>query len=364
MTTHELTAGPDDAGQRLDRWLAAALPELSRSRIQALIKSGQVSAGETIGEPRHPVKPGTTYRLVVPDAVDSDLEGEAIALNILYEDDALIVVDKPAGLVVHPSSGHDHGTLVHALIAHCGDSLSGIGGIRRPGIVHRLDKDTSGVMVVAKTDAAHAGLADQFRSHGRDGRLSRQYQALAWGVPVRPAGSIDAALARSANNRTKIAVVSAETGREAITHFRVDETFAAATGEPILSLFSLELETGRTHQIRVHLAHIGHPLVGDPVYGPGFKTRVARLPERARAAAAGFSRQALHAATLGFEHPLTGKPLSFASALPTDFADLLAALRGGDQPIADMQKGRERTKTATESRPAKRSKSETRSPRR
>lgn len=326
--THHLIAEDAHAGMRLDRWLATELPELSRSRLQTLIRDGQVSAGETLREPRTPVKPGTTYRVIVPAATDGDLQGEDIPLDVLFEDAHLIVIAKPPGLVVHPSAGHAKGTLVHALLAHCGDSLSGIGGIKRPGIVHRLDKETSGVMVVAKSDAAHAGLAEQFRSHGRDGRLRREYIALVWGVPVRPTGTIDQALARSQHNRTKIAAVAPEAGREAITHFKREAIFNDRDGASLGSLLRLQLETGRTHQIRVHLAHIGHPVLGDPVYGPGFKTRTSRLPDEARSLADDFSRQALHAETLGFEHPLSGKPLAFSSPPPDDMARLIKALRG------------------------------------
>ena len=322
-----------DAGQRVDRWLAAAIPDLSRARIQALIRDGAVEidgAGGTIGGGAEPVKPGARYIVTIPEAIDSGVAAEVIALDVVYEDDDVIVIDKPAGLVVHPAAGHASGTLVNALIAHCGDTLSGVGGVRRPGIVHRLDKDTSGLLVVAKNDAAHAHLSEQFKNHGRDGRLHRAYLALAWGAPVRPSGVINAPLTRSATNRTKIAVARGETGREAITHYEIQESFAAEDGtKGLASLMRLQLETGRTHQIRVHLAHIGHPILGDRVYGAGFKTRVARLAEPARSIADGLARQALHAAELGFEHPKSGKSLMFVSALPADMTSLLRALKGG-----------------------------------
>jgi 23S rRNA pseudouridine1911/1915/1917 synthase len=247
-----------------------------------------------------------------------------IALKVAYEDASLIVIDKPAHLVVHPAAGHASGTLVNALIAHCGDSLSGIGGVKRPGIVHRLDKGTSGLLVVAKTDAAHAGLAEQFAAHGADGRLQRTYLALVWGKPLRPRGKIEARLARSQANRTRIAVARGTSGRHAVTHYEVVKTFAPRGAAPI-SLLRLRLETGRTHQIRVHLAHIGHPVVGDPVYAGGFKAKAETLPEPARTAVMDLKRQALHAAELGFEHPRSHKKLHFESPLPDDLARVLEA---------------------------------------
>ncbi len=218
---------------------------------------------------------------------------------------------------------------MNALIGHCGDSLSGIGGVKRPGIVHRLDKDTSGLLVAAKSDAAHAGLSEQFASHGADGRLERAYLAVVWGVPPRIKGVVDAPLSRSTHSRVKIAVAAEGAGRHAVTHYDVLEVFSDAKGEPVAALVRLLLETGRTHQIRVHMAHIGHPLLGDPVYGRGFQTRAARLEEPAREALAALGRQALHAAELGFEHPVTGRPLSFQADPPADLARLIAALRAG-----------------------------------
>ena len=247
-------------------------------------------------------------------------------LSIAYEDAHLIVIDKPKGMAVHPGPGHARGTLVNALIAHCGASLSGIGGVRRPGIVHRLDKDTTGLLVVAKSDRAHQGLADQFAAHGADGRLERRYLAIVWGTPERTRGRIDAPLARSRANRTKIAVVEAAAGRHATTRYQVLETYPRGGKEPVASLLALTLETGRTHQVRVHLAHIGHPLLGDMTYGAGFKASARKLGTEARAALAALDRQALHAAGLAFVHPVTGKRLSFESALPADMARLTAAL--------------------------------------
>lgn len=338
--------GTTQAGQRLDAVLAAALPGLSRSRVQALIRDGAVErGGRTIGEAKSRVKSGEVYEIVLPQPAPAGPVAQDLPLAVVYEDEHLIVLDKPAGLVVHPAAGHDSGTLVNALIHHCGASLSGIGGVRRPGIVHRLDKDTSGLLVVAKSDAAHQGLCEQFAAHGRDGRLERVYYGICWRLPEKPAGTIDAPLARSQANRTRIAVTSAANGREAVTHFEVVEALGAgsppsaaprvhgrsrvAPSPAVAALLRLQLETGRTHQIRVHLAHIGHPLLGDPVYGAGFKTSAARLPERAAAALAALDRQALHAAVLGFKHPLTGAPMRFESPLPGDLAALLEALRKG-----------------------------------
>jgi 23S rRNA pseudouridine1911/1915/1917 synthase len=323
----EVIAGPEDVGQRVDRWLASKIDGVSRARVQALIRDGLVSAGGTIREPRTPVKPGETYRVSLPPAEDADVQGEDIALDIVYEDDDLIVIDKPAGLVVHPSAGHAGGTLVNALVAHCGDSLSGIGGVKRPGIVHRLDKDTSGLLVVAKSDAAHQGLAEQFKSHGRDGRLHRSYLAFVWGRLPRPTGVIDARLGRSHTNRMKIAVTRGEQGRAAKTHYEVLDVFPGETPTGDVSLLRLVLETGRTHQIRVHLAHIGHPVLGDPTYGAGFKTRLASIRANAKDAASALMRQALHAEQLQFEHPITGKKLKFNSKLPLELERLGEALK-------------------------------------
>jgi len=318
---------PEGAGaERLDRMLARAFPDLSRSRLQALIREGRVSlSGAVVRDPSLKAA-GGLVELAVPAPAPAEPRGEAIALAVVHEDADLIVIDKPAGLVVHPAAGHESGTLVNALIAHCGESLSGIGGVRRPGIVHRLDKDTSGLLVVAKTDRAHQGLAAQFADHGRSGPLERAYLALAWGVPDPARGTIDRAIARSTQNREKMAVVRPERGRQARTHYAVEEAYGPARGR-VASLLRCTLETGRTHQIRVHLAEIGHPLLGDPIYGAGFKTKAARLSPQAREALTALNRQALHAAVLGFEHPVTGESLRFESALPPDLARLIEALR-------------------------------------
>ena len=313
---------------RLDKGLARLLhdrrPSLSRTRLQQLIQEGCVDVdGLTIRDPGSKLAPGAELVLCLPPPVDATPVAEAIPLDVVFEDRHLLVLDKPAGLVVHPANGHDSGTLVNALLAHCGDSLSGIGGVRRPGIVHRLDKDTTGLMVVAKSDAAHQGLAAIFADHGRSGSLIRDYRALAWGVPGMRSGTVDLPLGRHPHQREKIAVQRAGHGRHAVTHWSVEETFGSGA-----SLLRCRLETGRTHQIRVHLAEIGHPLLGDPVYGAGFRTKALRLDEPARSRVQGLGRQALHAAVLGFEHPVSGETLRFERPLPADLADVADALRG------------------------------------
>jgi 23S rRNA pseudouridine1911/1915/1917 synthase len=330
---HEVVAGPGEAGGRLDRvltqLLAPQVPVLSRSRVQALIAAGAVTRnGVAALDAGLRVKAGDSFAVAVPPPQPAEPEPQAMALAIVYEDRDLIVIDKPRGLAVHPGPGHASGTLVNALMAHCGASLSGIGGVCRPGIVHRLDKDTTGLLVVAKTDRAHQGLAGQFAAHGADGRLRRGYRAIVWGAPERPRGTIEAHLGRSAANRTRIAVVRAESssGRRAVTHYEVLERFGAAA-RPAASLLRLVLETGRTHQVRVHLAHIGHPLLGDPTYGAGHKASARRLGAPAQAALAALGRQALHAAELAFVHPVSGRQLAFESPLPPDMAELVAPLR-------------------------------------
>ena len=325
-TRQEWTLEEGASPERLDRVMARLSSDLSRSRLQALIREGRVSVdGAPFLDPSGKVAAGARIALTVPPPVPAEPRGEAIALQIVFEDDDLIVIDKPAGLVVHPAAGHESGTLVNALIAHCGEGLSGIGGVKRPGIVHRLDKDTSGLLVIAKNDRAHQGLAAQFADHGRSGPLERVYLALVWGIPERQRGTVEAALARSLHNREKIAVVSGDRGRHAITHYELIEPLPAA--EPVASLVRCELETGRTHQIRVHMAHIGHPLLGDLVYGSGFKTKANRLSEAQQAALKSLGRQALHAAVLGFEHPRTGELLRFESPPPADMERLLQTLR-------------------------------------
>jgi 23S rRNA pseudouridine1911/1915/1917 synthase len=320
-----VTVAAADAGERLDRVLAAH-GTLSRTRLKALILAGEVAiGGRTIRDPGHRVNVGDTISVHVPPAEPAAPAGEPIPLDIAYEDDDVIVIDKPAGLVVHPAAGNRTGTLVNALIAHCGPSLSGIGGVMRPGIVHRLDKDTSGLLVVAKHDHAHQALSAQFADHGRTGPLARQYLAFVWGVPDRPRGTIDAPLDRHPHARDKMAVRPG--GRAAVTHWQVLERYAGQDRRPVASLLACDLETGRTHQIRVHLAHIGHPLLGDDVYGPGFKTKTAHLGPAARESLASLARQALHAHMLVFEHPATGEIMQFRSELPPELARLRHDLR-------------------------------------
>jgi 23S rRNA pseudouridine1911/1915/1917 synthase len=316
----------DEAGMRLDQFLALRLAGAqSRSRIQAVIEGGgSTVAGCPVLVARHRVAAGDAIGFEEPEAAEPDPQPEAIPLDVLYEDDALVVLDKPAGLVVHPGAGNRTGTLVNALLHHCGASLSGIGGVRRPGIVHRLDKDTSGVMVVAKTDAAHRSLSEQFAAHGRDGRMERLYLAAAWGVPARAKGTVDAALGRSLGDRTKrqVVVATRSDARHAVTRYEV----LATSPDAGASLLACTLETGRTHQIRVHMAHLGHPLVGDDLYGGGFRTKAKRLAPEAAATVAGFGRQALHARRLGFEHPSTGEAMRFETDPPDDMRRVLDAL--------------------------------------
>ena len=322
-----LTAREADAGTRLDRFLAANLAELSRSRLKRLIEAGHLRAGAaTITEPSYRVKPGQIFDLTVPPPAAAVALPQPIPLQVVYEDADLVVVDKPAGLVVHPAPGNPDRTLVNALIAHCGQSLSGIGGVLRPGIVHRIDKDTSGLLVAAKTDAAHAGLAEQFARHA----IERVYLALVWGRPAQSVGEIAGNIGRDRRNRKKFAVVRAG-GKSAITRYKV----VGGLGDSV-SLLAVRLTTGRTHQIRVHLGHLGHPVVGDRLYGRARRDRLRDLPPAAAAAFAGLGRQALHATVLGFDHPITGAGLRFECPLPADMATLIAALApgaGGDSRL-------------------------------
>src|SRR4051812_33230770 len=325
----EVIVSGDEGFARLDRVLAARRPELSRSRLKALILAGQVSiAGTPIRDPAYHVAKGDTITIDVPEAVAAEPEGEAIALDIVHEDDDIIVINKPKGLVVHPAAGHETGTLVNALIAHCGISLSGIGGVKRPGIVHRLDKDTTGLMVAAKNDRAHQSLSEQFADHGKTGAMRRGYKAFAWGVLNRQRGTVDAPIDRHPHAREKMAI--RENGRHAVTHWVITEAFNGRDGKPVAALLACQLETGRTHQIRVHLAHIGHPLLGDAVYGPHFKTKANALGSRAQAALAALGRQALHAYLLTIEHPRTGEILSWEAPLPEDLLLLQNALRAAE----------------------------------
>ena len=317
----QVTVEAAEAGERLDRVLAARVTALSRTRLKALVLAGRVAIGaRTIRDPGHRVNAGDRIAVAVPPPEPAEPEAEAIPLAIVHEDDDLIIIDKPKGLVVHPAAGNRSGTLVNALIAHCGASLSGIGGVKRPGIVHRLDKDTTGLIVVAKNDRAHQALAAQFADHGRTGPLQRGYLAFVWGVPERPRGTIDKPLGRHPQARDRMAVRAG--GRPAVTHYEVLERYPGTDGKPVASMLDCRLETGRTHQIRVHLAHIGHPLLGDDVYGPGFKTKASLLPAPAQAALAALGRQALHAYILVLEHPSSGETLEFRSELPGELARL------------------------------------------
>lgn len=345
---YALTVGETEGGARLDKYLTDALARKlgetegvdaqaapSRARVKQLVEEGRVRIEGTrpraVTEASYRVKRGEQFEVTLPAPAPARPEGQAIPLDVVYEDVELIVVMKPAGLVVHPAPGNPDMTLVNALIAHCGDTLSGIGGERRPGIVHRLDKETSGLMVVAKTDRAHKGLAAQFAAHGRDGKLTRAYKALVWGVPSPKKGTIDANIARSSHNRSKMAALKTRldedgddvtSGRRAITHYTVEREFAGG----LVSLVECRLETGRTHQIRVHMTAIGHPLLGDPTYGTGMKSRAAKLNDGARAALARLDRQALHAWHLGFEHPVTGERMDFNAPLPEDMRELVEEL--------------------------------------
>lgn len=309
----QVVAGPEHEGQRTDRFLAEATGSLSRSRVKGLMEDGHLSRdGAVLRTPSEPVRAGMRFTLMPPPAVAARPEAQSIPFTILFEDDSLIVLDKPAGLVVHPAPGNEDGTLVNALLAHCGDSLPGIGGERRPGIVHRLDKDTSGTMVVAKTEQALAALSEAFASR----TVERSYQALCWGMISPASGSFEGPIGRDPRDRKRMAVV-ARGGKPALSHYRTLRVADAA-----VSLVECRLATGRTHQIRVHFAQNGHPLLGDPVYLRRIPAAARLLPDTARAAALDFPRQALHAATLGFIHPVSGEALRFETAPPADFANL------------------------------------------
>jgi 23S rRNA pseudouridine1911/1915/1917 synthase len=325
-------APADAAHARIDAFLSQAWPDLSRARIQGLIGAGKLTCdGRPVAAAREKPRPGALYELTLPPPAPAAPQPEAIPLTVMFEDPHLIVVDKPAGMAAHPAPGSMTGTLVNALLHHCAGSLAGIGGVARPGIVHRIDKDTTGLIVAAKTDAAHAGLAALFARHD----LERVYYAIVRGAPSPRNGVIDARLARSAEDRRKFVVVrdpASEAGRRAVTRYWTMEAFGqipdAPAGAPAAALIECRLETGRTHQIRAHLAHLGCPLIGDPLYGK-FRGLKAAGPHAdiAEAAARAFPRQALHAAVLGFVHPITGATLRFTAATPDDMAALLGALR-------------------------------------
>ncbi len=326
------TVSEDEIGTRLDAFIASKVPpHVSRSRVKDIIKQTGVTIGTKLcREPNYRIKLDEAIIFEVPEPEQAAPEPENIPLDIRFEDDHLIVINKPAGMVVHPAAGHWSGTMVNALLHHCGDTLSGIGGVRRPGIVHRLDKDTSGLLVVAKTEETHAGLTAQFMDHGRTGPLERNYLALVWGRFERMTGTVQAPLARSPNNRKKRAVVREDhsEAKEAITHFTVKKEYGLdKEGLPLTSLVECQLETGRTHQIRVHMSHIGHPLLGDQDYGKHFQTKENTLSEKSREVISSFKRQALHAAVLGFEHPISGEHIRFESEIPDDFQQLLASFK-------------------------------------
>jgi len=311
VSTFNTVIGAAADGVRLDRALAGALPDLSRERLKALIAEGHVwRDGAAVRDPAVKAREGQSFSVAVPTARALHNEAQDIPLVIPFEDEHLLLVDKPAGLVVHPAAGNLDGTLVNALLHHCAGRLSGIGGVARPGIVHRIDKDTSGLMVVAKTDKAHEGLAAMFAAHSID----RRYRAIVGGRPNPPAGIVDAPLARSPHDRKKIAIVADGRGKRAVTHFRTLKPLRDA------ALVECRLETGRTHQVRVHMASLGHALLGDPVYGR------TRPPHRAILRELGFARQALHAAHLGFIHPVTSRALSFDSEIPPDMQELFSLL--------------------------------------
>ncbi len=316
-TTYTVTVPQDKARLRLDRFLADLLPALSRSRLKGLIEDGQVSRGDTVAsDASAKVKTAEVYAVTVPAARPARPGPQTIPFGVVFEDDDLIVIDKPVGLVVHPAAGHPDGTLVNGLLAHCGASLSGIGGVTRPGIVHRLDKGTSGLMVAAKNDSAHRHLAAQLEAR----TLTRRYKALVWGMPEPRHGKIEAAIGRNPANRKKMAVVK-KGGRAAVTRYRVLKPVGIKA-----SLLECRLATGRTHQIRVHLSDIGHPVVGDPLYGRGPKRRLKDATEAVRKALAAFDHQALHAYLIGFRHPSSGESLRFEAEIPSDFKVLLNIL--------------------------------------
>ncbi|MES1156750.1 MAG: RluA family pseudouridine synthase [Alphaproteobacteria bacterium] len=330
--TRAAVAPAEAAGERVDAWLAQAWPDLSRSRIQGLIGAGKLRAdGAPVTHAKEKARAGARYELTLPPPEPAAPEPESIPLSIVYEDADLIVIDKRAGMAMHPAPGSMRGTLVNALLAHCTDSLSGIGGVARPGIVHRIDKDTTGLVVVAKNDAAHRGLAKLFAKHD----LERVYYAITRGAPQPRVGTFDNRLARSNDDRRKFVVVrdpESEAGKHAVTQYWTIESFGqlegASAGHPAAALIECRLQTGRTHQIRAHLAHSGAPLIGDPLYGKqrGLKA-VGPYAADADAAVRDFPRQALHAAVLGFVHPVTGKALRFESPMPADMSDLLRRLR-------------------------------------
>lgn len=320
--THTLHVTADQENTRLDKFLTAALPDLTRNRIQGLIKDGHVSLQSgKITDCSHRVKYDDTYTVIIPPAADSEIVANRLPLDIVFEDDDMLVINKQAGMTVHPGAGNHRDTLVNALLAHCGNTLSGIGGVSRPGIVHRLDKDTSGLMVVAKNDKAHLALSKQISER----TLKRVYYAITWGVPEPMNGTITANIARSPKNRKKMAIMRIG-GRHATTHYTVKEIFR----EGLASLVECRLETGRTHQIRVHMAHTGHSLVGDPLYGSNTRKGLHLVNAGLRATLKDFLRQALHSHYISFTHPASGHFMEFEAPLPEDFMELLNTLRNNN----------------------------------
>lgn len=323
METITVKALDQDSGQRLDKTLAGHIADMSRARLQGLIEGGNVSQnGTPVTDTSRKVKAGEEFTIVIPPPVAADPVAQDIALDIVYEDDDLIVINKAPDMVVHPAAGNPDGTLVNALLAHCGDNLSGIGGVKRPGIVHRLDKETSGLMVAAKNDKAHQGLSEQLSTR----TLKRVYNAIVWSLPSPARGIVETQIGRSRSNRKKMAVLESG-GKEAITEYQTLEAFGILAG-----LVECRLQTGRTHQIRVHMAHIGYPLVGDPVYGKSSPTRFLRqhkVADDLSQMMLNFPRQALHAAQLEFIHPISENRISLRADLPEDMQGLIAALRAG-----------------------------------
>ncbi|HEX2581974.1 MAG TPA: RluA family pseudouridine synthase [Dongiaceae bacterium] len=317
MDTKVVTISAAQAGERLDRILAATT-DLSRSRLKQLIEAGHVEGPKTDRalDPAHKARVGETYTIHIPPPIAAAPEPHSMALSIIFEDEDIVVIDKPAGLVVHPAPGHHEDTLVNALLAHCGASLSGIGGVRRPGIVHRIDKDTSGLIVAAKNDEAHRHLSELFAQHA----VAREYQAVIWGVPSPAEGVVSGNIGRHRTDRKRMAVLE-KGGRAAVTHYALEQSFGLGA-----ALVRCRLQTGRTHQIRVHMAAIGHPLIGDPVYGRTTSARRSRLDPAPLAAALTFPRQALHASHLGFPHPRSGALLQWDSSLPQDMRNLINSL--------------------------------------
>lgn len=329
------TIDEETAGKRIDQFLGHAIEDMSRARVQVLIKTGHVTKnGKPFLENKYKLRLDDVLTIAIPEPEDPTPEAEDIPLTIVYEDDDIIIIDKPVGLVVHPGPGNWTGTLVNALIHHCGESLSGIGGIKRPGIVHRLDKDTSGLLVVAKNDMAHRHLSAQFADHGRTNDLERRYRAFVWGVPQRIKDTIDEPIGRKQHNRLQMTVLRNDYGREAITHYQLLEKFTGLDVRGLCDIAMVEcrLETGRTHQIRVHMRHIGHPLIADALYGSHFQTKITRLEPDLADLITALNRQALHAAILQITHPVSEEVMRFESPFPADLQNLYDKLRSVQLP--------------------------------